>query len=298
MGLYGGTNVVYQQPNIPKDDTFANYLKYQQDKDDKAQIKADALEKEQKDTKAARNAVGATAYAPFKANLTTQLQQGLIGFPEATQQLRDYASKYEIAPPEQDIQELTTEYTTKLLPQRRKTFITSSYQDVMGRAPTEQEIAAEQARFTEGVYGTNQDLLDRLAKNPEVTKKLNNNYLDNYYDVVYGKQEKDASGALTGKRTFKFDPKLLPTAEAGSALAAGVKIPQFGESFTGTPTEIEQQLSSIRDTRQFLYSAGLTNLQGNIDKETQKLKNEGSKDVARIQRDSSILSNLVSGFWG
>jgi len=293
----GGTTVRYEQPRIEKDDTFANYLKYQQDREAKAQERADALQKTQDAAAEARKAAGAAAYNPFKTSLTSQLQQGLIGFPEATQQLRDYASKYDIAPPEEDVQALTTEYTTKLLPQRRKAFITSSYQDVMGRAPSEEEIAAEQTRFTEGVYGTNQDLLDRLAKNPEVTKKLNNNYLDNYYDVVYGKQEKDASGALTGKRTFKFDPKLLPTAEAGSALAAGVKIPGFGESFTGTPTEIEQQISSIRDTRQFLYSAGLTNLQGNIDKEIQKLKNEGSRDVARIQRDSSILSNLVSGFW-
>jgi hypothetical protein len=31
-----------------------------------------------------------------------------------------------------------------------------------------------------------------------------------------------------------------------------------------------------------LFSAGLTNLQGEIDKETQKLKNEGTKEVSKI----------------
>jgi hypothetical protein len=42
----------------------------------------------------------------------------------------------------------------------------------------------------------------------------------------------------------------------------------------------------------------LTNLQGEIDKETQKLKNEGTKEVSKIAAAGSLYSNLVSGFWG
>jgi hypothetical protein len=76
----------------------------------------------------------------------------------------------------------------------------------------------------------------------------------------------------------------------------GVKMPQFGESFTGTPAELEEQLQNVRDSRQFLYSAGLTNLQGEIDKETQKLKNEGSKELAKIQSQGSIYNTLVGSF--
>jgi len=304
MGLYGGNTVLYQQPNIPKDDTFAQYLKYQQTREDAAQQKVDAAEKVQKAEKEARKAAGSAAYSPFKQSLTSQLRQGLVGFPEATQQLRDYASKYDIAPPEQDIQDLTTEYTTNILPQRRQAAISAAYQDVMGRAPTEQELTQEKERFTQGIYGTNQDLRDKLAKDPRVAKKLNDNYLDNYYDILYGKQStftKDdvgqVEGGLTGKRTFKFDKTLLPTYQGDVSQETGVNLPSFGD-ITGTPAEIEQQLSNIRDTRQFLYSSGLTRLQGAIDKQTQQLKNEGAKDVAKIGLQSNLYSGLVSGFWG
>jgi hypothetical protein len=37
---------------------------------------------------------------------------------------------------------------------------------------------------------------------------------------------------------------------------------------------------------------------GEIDKETQSLKNEGAKQVAKIGAAGSLYSNLVSGFWG
>ena len=69
-------------------------------------------------------------------------------------------------------------------------------------------------------------------------------------------------------------------------------------NFEGTPAELEAQQQNVRDTRQYLYSAGLTNLQGEIDKETQSLKNEGSKQVAKIGAAGNLYSNLVSGFWG
>ena len=297
MGMYGGTTVRYEQPKIEKDDTFAKYLAYQQERDTKAQEKADKIQETLNAKIAARNALGASAYGGLKQSIGTQLQQGLISFPEATQQLRDYAAKYEMEPPETDVQELTTKYTTEYLPQRRQASIQAAYKDLLGRAPTEEELTTEKERFTQGVYGTNQDLLDKLNKSPELTKKLNNNYLDNYYDIVYGKQSTDKEGALTGKRTFKFDTKLLPKYEGTVATETGVSLPDFSEGITGSPAEIEQQLSSIRDTRQFLYSSGLTRLQGNIDQQTQKLKNEGAKDVAKIGLQSNLYSGLVSGFW-
>jgi hypothetical protein len=72
-------------------------------------------------------------------------------------------------------------------------------------------------------------------------------------------------------------------------------MPGFGD-FTGTVSEIEENIQSMRSARQFLYSAGLTNLQGEIDQEVQKLKNQGTKDIANISKESNILGNLVSSF--
>ena len=81
----------------------------------------------------------------------------------------------------------------------------------------------------------------------------------------------------------------------GTKGRSGVVTPQFSD-FTGTPSEIEEQQQNVRDTRQYLYSAGLTNLQGEIDKETQKLKNEGQKELAKVTSQGSIYNSLVGSF--
>jgi hypothetical protein len=51
------------------------------------------------------------------------LRQGLIGYEEATSKLRDYASKYEMAPVEGDISSLGEAYTKEILPGRRQTAV-------------------------------------------------------------------------------------------------------------------------------------------------------------------------------
>jgi hypothetical protein len=115
---------------------------------------------------------------------------------------------------------------------------------------------------------------------------------------MFGKQTTDAAGKRTGKRAFTFDKNLLPS--YGGDLASKTKIttPDFGNAFVGTPAEIEDQQANVRDTRQYLYSAGLTNLQGEIDSNTQKIKNQGLKEQQKIQSFGNVASNLVSGFWG
>jgi len=40
----------------------------------------------------------------------------------------------------------------------------------------------------------------------------------------------------------------------------------------------------------------LTNLQGEIDKETQSLKNEGAKELARIEQSGGLYRQLVGAF--
>jgi hypothetical protein len=293
----GGTRVEYRSPEIPRDNTFAEYLKYQQEREARAEQRADTEKAEQKAAAEARKSSGAAAYSGMRSGIESQLRQGLISYNDATSQLRDYASKYDLSPPEQDVAGLTDIYTKELLPGRRATGITSAYKEILGREAKEEEKTEALERFNQGYYSTVQDLRDSLAKGQEYQDKFNNSYLDNYYDTMYGKQATDAAGKKTGQRTFKFDKNLLPTYADATKARAGVQLPNFADTFTGTPSEIEENLQNVRDTRKYLYSAGLTNLQGEIDKETQKLKNEGSKEVAKINSFGSVASNLVSGFW-
>lgn len=291
----GGPSVSYTPP--PPDDSFSKYLQYTQEKERVAEQRAAQERAEAKAAEQARKASGAAAYGGLKQTTQQQLAQGLISYESAANQLRDYAARYDLTPPEQDIQELTQQYTAAL-PGKRATGISAAYEELLGRGATEEELSKAQERFQQGYYGSMEDFKSSLTKSSEYQDKFNQSYLDNYYDTMFGKQTVTAEGKKTGQRTFKFDSNLLP--QYGGDLASRTKVttPDFGKEFTGTPAEIEAQQQNIRDTRQYLYSAGLTNLQGEIDKETQKLKNEGTKEVTKIGAAGSLYSNLVSGFWG
>ena len=294
----GGGGPTYNAPPVQKDDSFEKYLAYQQQKERSDEERIATEKAETKAEAAARKAAGAAGYAGLRTGVESQMRQGLLGYETATQQLRDYASKYELTPPETDIASLTDVYTKELLPGRRQTGIKAAYEETLGRQATEDELAKATERFNQGYYTTNQDLASSLTKGEEYQKKFNNSYLDNYYDTMFGKQTTDAAGNRTGQRAFKFDKNLLPT--YGGDLASKTKIttPDFGSAFVGTPAEIEDQQQNIKDTRQYLYSAGLTNLQGEIDSNTQKIKNEGLKEQQKIQSFGNVASSLVSGFWG
>lgn len=290
-----GPSVTYNPP--PPDDTFAKYLQYTKEKESAAEARAEQERAEAKAEEAARKASGAAAYGGLKQTTQQQLAQGLIGYESAANQLRDYAAKYDLTPPEQDIQELTQQYTAAL-PGKRATGISAAYEELLGRQASEEELSKAQERFQQGYYSTMEDFKGSLAKSQEYQKKFNQSYLDNYYDTMFGKQTVTAEGERTGKRTFKFDKNLIPTYGGDLEGRTKVTVPDFGEEVTGTPFELQEQVQNVRDTRQFLFSAGLTNLQGEIDKETQALKNEGTKQVAKIGAAGSLYSNLVSGFWG
>lgn len=293
----GGTTVKYEQPKIEKDDSFAQYLKYQQERERLSEEKAAAAAAEEKQKEAARQASGAAAYSGLRSGVESQLRQGLLSYQDATSQLRDYAAKYGMTPPEEDVTKLTQVYTQELLPGRRESGIGAAYEELLGRQATAEEKQTALERFNQGYYSNVQDLKDSLLKGQEYQKKFNQSYLDNYYDTMFGKQTVDDKGEKTGKRTFTFDQNLLPSIGSQDlAKRSGVTTPSFKDQFTGTPSEIEEQLQNVRDTRQYLFSAGLTNLQGEIDKETQKLKNEGAKEVQKISAQGDIYKSLVSSF--
>ena len=290
----GGTRVTYQPP--PPDNTFAKYLEYQQRKETAAEDRAAQEKKEAAAKEEARKAAGAAGYSGLRTGIESQLRQGLISYSDATGQLRDFASKYELAPPEQDVSSLTKLYTEELLPGRRATGVGAAYEELLGRQATEEEKGKAMERFQQGYYSSVQDLRDSLSKSQEYQEKFNQSYLDNYYDTMFGKQTVDQAGKKTGKRNFTFDKNLLPTYAETTKGRAGVELPTFADQFQGTPAEIEEQLQNVRETRKYLYSAGLTNLQGEIDKETQKLKNEGGKEIAKISAQGNIYQQLVGAF--
>jgi len=334
-----GSKTVYNPPKIEKDDSFAKYLEYQKGKEDRLQAQADAEKAEAKAKELTRRKSGAQGLTGLYDRTKSQLESGLISFQGAQDKLQSYIDKYDLTAgftpedtgieddPDTEIDESKTtfnpgytdstkgagQYLTNLqnmyqgegglLEKQRKSGISLAYQDVLGRQATEDELSSAMSNLQLQAYGGAgiQGLRDSLKSSNEYTKNINNNYLDNYYDTMYGKQTRDAEGNMTKKRKFTFDASLLPTYQGDLEGRTGVGITsgqQFADYFGEgrTIAELEAGQRNIRDSRKFLYSAGLTNLQGEIDKETQKIKNEGAKDIAKIQQEGSIYGQLLGGF--
>lgn len=291
----GGRSVTYNPPKIERDKSFEKYLEYQMDRDAKAETRARTEREEAKKAEDARKSAGAAGYGAYASNVQSQLGAGLISFNDAQSRLEGYRSKYDMVPGTKG-QELSDYYVNQLLPGRRETGTKAAYEEVLGRAATTDELAKAKERFGTGYYSSVKDLKDSLYKGQEYQKKFNKSYLENYYDTQFGKQTTDASGERTGKRTFQFDKSLLPKYGGNLQGRTGITTPDFKDSFVGTPAEIQEQLQNVRDTRQYLYSAGLTNLQGEINKETTKLKSEGQKELQKIKEQGGLYRSLVGSF--
>jgi hypothetical protein len=290
----GGPKVTYNPP--PPDNTFAKYLEYQQAREKTLDERSAQERAEDKAEEAARKAAAAAGYGGLKNTVQQQIAQGLIGYESGTRQLSDFATEYGLSQPYEDISGITQEYLAAL-PGKRATGMSAAYEELLGREATAEELSKGQERFQQGYYGSMEDFKDSLSKSPEYKDKFESSYLENYYKTQFGSQVVDEKGKKTGTYKFKFDSKLLPTYGGNLADRTKITTPDFGDEFVGTPEELQAQQQNIRDTRQYLYSAGLTNLQGEIDANIQKLKKESAKEVATIGSTGNVYSNLVSGFW-
>lgn len=273
-------------------------LQFYQDQSRRERERIEAKEDAEAAKEEARLALGAEGYDAYKAGLEQQLRSGLINAISAQEYLQDYASTYEIAGKQrQDSLAFGNIYGQEVLQPRYEQGVSTAYEEVLGRAPTEEEYEKAMAKFNvaEG-FTSASSLKEDLYKTREYKDKFDKSYLESYYDTVFGKEIKDEEGYKTGDRTFKFDKSLLPTYKGDLAERTGVELPDFADKFTGKPAELEEQLQNVRESRQFLYSAGLTNLQGEIDQQTQKIKNEGMKEIQKIAAQGDIYKSVIGSF--
>jgi hypothetical protein len=287
----GGTTVSYEQPKDPYGDALK---KYQLEQLQKADVSAAEEKRIKEEQEAAKKQAATLGFDPFKETVKKQLSSGLLSYQEAQAELQDYASKYDIGPQPSALQGLTDYYLTEIQPGQQKSQIETAYEELLGKGPTSEQLAKAQKGFQSGYYKSVGDLKETLKLSDEYQEKFNKSYLDNYYETMFGKGQKDEAG--TKRYNFKLQESFLPKYVGDLAQQTGVQVPTFQTEFTGTAGEIEANLDAIKETKKYIYSAGLTNLQGEIDKETQKLKNEGAKEVAKIQQEGGLYTALVGAF--
>ena len=297
----GGKAPKYEAP--APDPSIQAYNYYMMDRQKTLDAKADADALEAASSTNAIKSTGQAGYNAFKQNVLNQYNAGLLTAEKAQQNFKDYEDRYKLGTgfTQADLNELSNQATQQASGARRA-LAGQTYKDLYGRDAREDELASFERMQIEskGAYGLS-DLVNTIKASKEYTSSLNDNYLASYYDTMYGKQEttKSPEGyeVKTGKRTFNYNSAFDPKFAGDLTASTGISTSEVPTSFTGTAAEIETFQEAQRQKRDFMYNAGLTNLQGQIDKDTQKIKNEGTKDVTRIASQGQLLSNLTSGFW-
>ena len=290
-------------PNIPEqkfDPSITAYNNYMMQRQQKLDADTDAQRTQDlADTEAVKT-TGKAGYNAYLSNINNQYKAGLIDNVTAEKQLQNYADKYKLGSgfSQSDINLLNSQYTENASSTLQK-LAGQTYKDILGREAKESELQNYLDLSKTGQYKLT-DLTNTIKGSQEYQDRFNSNYLSNYYDTMYGKQTTemvDGYEKKTGKRTFNYDTGLDPTVAGDIGKASGISFESMPTSVTGTPDEIQQFQAAQRQKRDFVYNAGLTNLQGQIDKDIQKIKDEGTQATARIGTQGQLLSNLTAGFW-
>ena len=296
--MYGGGKSYEAPKPDPAVTAYNTYLLERQKTIDTAD---DAAKLEATTSTNAIKATGQAGYNTYKQNLLNQFNAGLIDSTQAQQGFKDYEDRYKLGTgfAQNDLNELVNQATQQATGKSR-TLANQTYKDILGREAKEEELTSFENSQKTGQYKLT-DLVNTIKAGGEYTSKMDDNYLTSHLDSMYGKQETTKSpegyDVKTGRRTFNYNAALDPVFSGDIAKATGISTSEMPTSFTGTAAEIENFQNAQRQKRDFVYNAGLTNLQGQIDKDTQKIKDEGTKDVARIGSQGQLLSNLTSGFW-
>ena len=289
----------YEAPK--PDPSVQAYNTYMMERQKTLDTKSDADALEATTSTNAIKTTGQAGYNTYKQNLLNQFNAGLIDSTQAQQGFKDYEDRYKLGTgfAQHDLNELVNQATQQAAGKSR-TLAGQTYKDILGREAKEEELTSFENLQKTGQYKLT-DLVNTIKAGGEYTSKMDQNYLTSYLDSMYGKQETKKSpegyDVKTGRRTFNYNSALDPVFSGDITKATGITTSEMPTSFTGTAAEIEDFQNAQRQKRDFAYNAGLTNLQGQIDKDTQKIKNEGTKDVTRIASRGQLLSNLTSGFW-
>ena len=293
----GGTTIEAPKPD-PEQSAYYAYMRQHQQRLDQ---QAEAAAEEEKQQLAAVKSTGIAGYNTYKQNLLNQFGSGLLNQEQVSQGFKDYEDRYKLGTgyTQQDLNSFV-DSASQAQAGKTRLLAGQTYKDILGRQATEAELQSFGDLYKTGQYKLS-DLVGTIKSGSEYQNKFNDNYLSSYYDTMYGKQgtttDEQGQTIKTGKRTFTYDPSLDPTFSGDIGKVTGISPAIAQTSFTGTPAEIEEFQQAQRQKRDFMYNAGLTNLQGEIDKNVQKIKNEGTREQQRIASTTQVLSNLTQGFW-
>ena len=179
--------------------------------------------------------------------------------------------------------------------------VEKAYRDLLGREANPDELTQAMTDFDNALVTSAGDFRDQLKQSEAYTKKFNDNYMDNYYDTMYASSpadRTDSEGKVSKKRKYTFDSSVLPGFDAESlSERTGITLPDYEKYFSEARSvaELEDQRQGIAQTRDFIYQSGITSLQGEIEKENNRIKIQGQKDIAKINQGTSMY-NLLSGF--
>lgn len=242
----------------------------------------------------------------YIGTLADKIKSGLLTYDQADQRIRDYADQYKLG---------GTQYSSIAQDQLASYWDTFNEADFGRKASRQYELMTGKTLdlsdpdtlrlygdiYTDAGaadYGYDVDnFTKRVLESKAYQDQFNDNYLDQYYDIEYGKAVNPETGEVelgSGQRTFDFGklgalPEFPKIDIEGTDFQIPVTPGEDGK-FTGTIQEIKQAQQERNQQLNFYYNSGLTALQGNIDKNIQELKNKGAKEIAQINRSASTIA--------
>ena len=290
----GGGKTVYKAPD--PDPAVSEFYKMQTEILKQNNDRADAEAADLKAAEDRRRQNGLDGLGGYFDTLSGQYARGSISANTLTQSLIDYGATYDINIDDKYITQ-GNELIDATTPIRAEASVNRAYTSLLGRDPTEDELSLAVTNLTGGIenYDYN-ELKDDIVNSKEYKDEFNRSYLDNYYDSYYGEAVRDEEGNRTGDRTFKYDAAFMPSYDGDLSGETGVSMPEFGD-FTGNVAQLEEYTQSLRQARSFAYNAGLTNLQGNIDKELTKMKTDSAEKQKEIGGFYGVAASLGQGMF-
>lgn len=298
----GGSPVIQAPQPDPEQSAYYRYLIEKTKREDQW---AEDQRTTEKNRLASLKTTGTTLLSPYIENLKGQLKEGLISSSKAQESLKDFQTQYGLDPG--DVDKYINTFSAEAIaaaPEKRRKLAKKTYQDILGRQATEEEITSFEDLARTGDYGLS-NLVESLKGGTEYEKLKGKSAYQNYLRAQYGAPVATTSSTPgttsttddgTERYKFKVSKALAPVLTADQQTKLGLSLGTTPDEFTGTAAELEQFRSDLDRSKLFAYNAGLTSLQGAIDENITKLKGQQAKELARVGSGGKILENVVSAF--